>query len=62
MQGESEPFQVVLEGREPDGTTWAVDVQPDPTSVDGLYTFVRRTAVDGRSARSGMGGNEAVPR
>lgn len=56
VQGEEEPSQVVLEGREPDGTTWAVDVRPDPTCDDGLYTFVRRTAVDGRSARSGMGG------
>ena len=38
------------------GPTWAVDAQPDPTSVDGRYTFVCRTAADGRSARSWMGG------
>jgi hypothetical protein len=56
VQGDDEPSQVVLEGREPDGTTWSVDVRPDPTCDDGLYTFVRRTAVDGSSARSGMGG------
>lgn len=56
MQSEDQPSQVVLEEREPDGTTELVDVQPDPTSNDGLYTFVRRTAVDGRSARSGIGG------
>jgi hypothetical protein len=56
VQGEDEPSQVVLEGHEPDGTTWSVDVRSDPTCDDGLYTFVRRTAADGRSARSGMGG------
>ena len=31
-------------------------VAPDPTEPDGLFTFVRRTAPTGRSARSGMGG------
>ena len=56
MQGEEALSKVTLEGREPDGTTWSVDVRPDPTCYDGLYTFVRRTAADGRSARSGMGG------
>lgn len=56
VQTEDESPQVVLEGHEPDGTTWSVDVSPDPTCEDGLYTFVRRTAADGRSARSGMGG------
>ncbi len=56
MQTEDEPLQVVLQGHEPDGTTWSVLVGPDPTCDDGLFTFVRRTAADGRSARSGMGG------
>ena len=56
MQGEEALSKVILEGREPDGTTGSVDVRPDPTCDDGLYTFVGRTAVDGRSARSGMGG------
>jgi hypothetical protein len=56
VQTDDEGLQVVLEGHEPDGTTWSVGVRPDPTCDDGLYTFVRRTAADGRSARSGMGG------
>ena len=56
MQTEDEPLQVVLQGHEPDGTTWSVLVGPDPTCDDGLFTFVRRTAANGRSARSGMGG------
>ncbi|MDA8312144.1 MAG: hypothetical protein M0Z46_16365 [Actinomycetota bacterium] len=56
MRNEDQTLQVVLPGHELDGTTWSVGVRPDPTCEDGLYTFVRRTAADGHSARSGMGG------
>lgn len=56
MHAEEEPPRVVLEGEERDGTVWSIEVRPDTTCADGLYTFVRRTAPDGRTARSGMGG------
>jgi hypothetical protein len=44
MQTEDEPLRVVLEGHEPDGTTWSVDVRPDPACNHGLFTHVRRAA------------------
>lgn len=56
MPADDAPLQVVLEGREPDGTVWSVLAGPDPADVHGLFTFVRRTGPGGRTAQSGMGG------
>jgi hypothetical protein len=38
-----EDLQVVLEGREPDGTEWSVLAGPSESQEEDFYTFIRRS-------------------